>query len=73
MNDASITVVCGVLQNADPDVRVDMETFLNQTVPEVRQQLQLNLIPAAVCWCMHYLARSTQTDIQWSAMSAAAS
>jgi hypothetical protein len=28
----------GVLQNADPDVRVDMETFLNQTVPEVGQQ-----------------------------------
>ena len=25
------------LQNADPDVRVDMETFLSKVVPEVRQ------------------------------------
>lgn len=24
------------LQNADPDVRVDMETFLSKVVPEVR-------------------------------------
>ena len=24
-----------VLQNADPDVRVDMETFLSKIVPEV--------------------------------------
>lgn len=25
-----------MLQNADPDVRVDMETFLSKVVPEVR-------------------------------------
>ena len=32
-----------VLQNADPDVRVDMETFLSKVVPEV-SKLDLNFI-----------------------------
>ena len=32
------------LQNADPDVRVDMETFLSKVVPEVRH-VQLPVVP----------------------------
>lgn len=34
----------GVPQNADPDVRTDMETFLNVSVPEVRAKLHMNAI-----------------------------
>lgn len=29
--------LASLLQNADPDVRVDMETFLSKVVPEVRR------------------------------------
>lgn len=31
----AVAVPSLLLQNADPDVRVDMETFLNKVVPEV--------------------------------------
>jgi hypothetical protein len=36
-----------VWQNADPDVRTDMETFLNQVVPEVSS----GQLPLGCCCC----------------------
>ena len=37
-------------QNADPDVRVDAETFLNKTVPEVASDTE--------CLCLHHASGS---------------
>jgi len=43
-----------VWQNADPDVRTDMETFLNKVVPEVSRAAPtglLLLLLLLVCGC----------------------
>ena len=53
-----ITVECCALQNADPDVRTDLETFLSKVaVPEVRMPIGVLLDVAsskvvACCKCM---------------------
>ena len=52
----------GFLQNADPDVRVDMETFLNKVVPEVRVS-SCSLLNALMLSCVKAYQAQVLVDI----------